>query len=142
MNAEHGGSSVEQFQPGDEAYVRLAFQHRVAIQDATVVFVHEEDKNAHIMFWVESIDPNEPIPPAMLTSLNFGVRIEKDQKPGVYVLDKINFHTFGGKTLDYQGDVGKPKFEVVPESEAAPVVSELSIFTKQQWDRARRREQQ
>jgi hypothetical protein len=68
------------------------------------------------------------------------VTISKDQKPGVYALDKINFQTFSGNTLDYQGNVGTPKFEVIPELTFAPLVEDLSIFSLLGWENLKRRE--
>lgn len=36
---------MERFQPGEEVYVRLAFQSVVPIKDGHLVFVHEEDED-------------------------------------------------------------------------------------------------
>ena len=130
-----------QFQPGDEAYIRIAFQNVVPIQDAWIIFVHEEDGNEHIMFAAVARDEAQPIRPALQTTFDFAVPIEKGKKPGVYALDKINFITYGGNTLGYRGDVGTPRFEVIPEREVAPIVQEFSIYTNGQWEALRRREQ-
>ena len=67
--------------------------------------------------------------------------IPKEQKLGVYALDSITFQTYGGKTLPYRGDIGRPRFEVIPEREAAPTVHQLTIHTKGQWQAMRRRDQ-
>ncbi len=72
--------------------------------------------------------------------LDFGQTVPGDQKPGVYALDRINFETFGGQTLDHRGDVGTPKFEVVEEPEFAPIVEDVSIFTESMWLAAKKAE--
>ncbi len=132
---------MQKFQPGDEAYIRMTFQNVVPIQDAWVIFVHEEDENEHIMFGIAAWDEEEPIRPALQTTLDFAVPIKKDQKLGVYALDRITFQTFGGNTLPYRGDIERPSFEVIPEREAAPTVQELSIYTRGQWEALKRVEQ-
>jgi hypothetical protein len=131
---------MNKFQPGEEVYVRLTFGSAVPLKNVFVVFAHEEDENEQFSQWLFSSDENKPIDPA-LGSVDFSMRIERDKRPGVYVLDKIRFATFDGNTLDYQGDVGTPKFEVIPEREIAPTVHELSISTKGQWEDLRRREE-
>jgi hypothetical protein len=57
----------------------------------------------------------------------------------VYALDRINFETVNGNTIDYRGDGIMLKFEVVPERVAAPMVEDVSvidvsIFSEEQWE--------
>lgn len=125
---------MQQFQPGDEVYVRLVFQSVVSIKNAFIVFVHEQDEDHHIV--IRTGERKEDVPllkPAIQTALDFSKMIERDQKPGVYTLDKINFESFGGIPMDYRGDVGTPKFVVIPEREFAPIVENVSIFTESMW---------
>jgi hypothetical protein len=125
---------LERFQPGDEVYIRLVFQNIVSIRNGFVFFVHEQDENEHIMIGFAARDDDKPaVRPGIKTIMDFAATIEKDQKPGVYALDKISFETFGGNSMGYQGDVGTPKFEVMPEREAAPIVEDVSIFTAAKW---------
>jgi hypothetical protein len=42
----------------------------------------------------------------------------------------INFETFSGNTLNFQGNVGTSEFEVIPEHLVAPRVQGVSIFTE------------
>ena len=134
-------SIMQQFQPGEDVYIRLTFQNAVPLDNAYIIFVHEEAENEHIVFGLASEYTNVPIQPRPGRILTLAVAIPKDQKPGVYALDKINFETFSGNTLDYKGDVGTPKFEVVPEYTFAPLVEDLSIFNLLQWEAIKRREQ-
>ncbi len=131
---------VKQFQPGQEVYIRFTFQNAVPLDNVFIVFVHEEEENEHIVFGLASEYTNEPIQPRPGRILPLSVTIPKDQKPGVYALNKINFQTFSGNTLDYQGDVGTPKFEVIPELTFAPLVEDLSIFSLLGWENLKRRE--
>ena len=133
---------MQQFQPGQAVYIRFAFQNAVPLDNVFIVFVHEEEENEHIVFGLASEYTNEPIQPRPERILPLTVTIRKDQKPGVYALDKINFQTFSGNTLDYQGHVGTPKFEVIPEQAFAPLVTDLSIFSLLEWENLERREQQ
>lgn len=129
---------MNQFQPGEQVYVRLVFQNVVPIKNAYIVFMHQEDENEQIVFGFKAEEqPLEPNPKRLIDIAPF---IEKDKKPGVYALDKINFETFSGKTLDYQGNVGTPKFKVIPEREVAPVVEDVSIFTRMHWEAIKARE--
>jgi hypothetical protein len=132
---------LEKFQPGQEVYVRLSFQAVVPIRDVQLVFVHEEDEDEHI---IVSFDPNEgrSLKPAIRTTLDFSKLLEGGTKPGVYALDKINFQTFGGDSRDYRGDVGTPKFEVIPEYEWAPIVEEVTVYTEARWGRMKRDEEE
>ncbi len=132
---------MEKFQPGQEVYVRLSFQAVVPIRDVQLVFVHEEDEDEHI---IVSFDPNEgrSLKPAIRTTLDFSKLLEGGTKPGVYALDKINFQTFGGDSRDYRGDVGTPKFEVIPEYEWAPIVEEVTVYTEARWGRMKRDEEE
>jgi hypothetical protein len=103
-----------------------------------VVFVHEEDENAHVMIDLSLKDEDKPIPPAIQTTLYFGKGIERDAKPGVYRLDTIKFETFGGESMDYRGEFEPPRFEVIPEREWEPIVKGISVLTKGQsrhWER-------
>jgi hypothetical protein len=121
---------MEQFQPGEAVHIDLVFRNPVPIDDAYVVFVHEQDENEHILFGLQARYKDEPLPPSYETTIKgFKVLIAKDTKPGVYALDEINFNTFGGKTLGYQADfLETPKFEVIPERAVAPiVVADISI---------------
>ncbi len=133
--------AMKKFQPGEKALVRLVFRSGVLINSIFVVFVHEEDENAELDEWISSRDENKPIKPSRQITIEFELSIEKDTKPGVYTLDKIRFETFSGNTLDYQGDIGPQKFEVVPEREIAPTVTDLSIFTEPEWERLKRNEE-
>lgn len=101
-----------------------------------MIFVHEEDEDEHVLFGFSTDDL--PLAPNPRRQIDFAKLIEKDQRPGVYVLDKITFETFGGKTLDHEGNIVKPKFEVVPEQERAPMVKEVSVFSKMFWEAKRR----
>lgn len=74
--------------------------------------------------------------------LDFSKLLEKDTKPGVYALDRINFQTFSGDSRDYRGDTGTPKFEVIPEHEFAPIVEEVAIYTGSKWRRMKRAEEE
>jgi hypothetical protein len=132
---------LEKFQPGEEVYVRLAFQAVVPIQDGHLVFVHEEDENEHIIMGF-GLEEGSSLKPAILTTLDFSKLLEKGTKPGVYALDKINFQTFGGDSRDYRGDIGTPKFEVIPEHEFAPMVEEVSIYTASKWRWMKRDEEE
>ena len=119
---------MPQFQPGEQAYLRIVFQNVLPIDDVQIVFVHEEDENEHILFSAAGKYSDKPLAPSEETKLYFEEAIPKDLKPGVYSLDTINFKTFSGQTLDYRGDIGTPKFEVIPEREFAPLVEDVSIF--------------
>jgi hypothetical protein len=134
------GICMKRFQRGEEVYVRLAFHNRVPITNILVIFAHEKDQNEQLEGWFWARDENRPISPALQTTIDFSMPIEKDKKLGVYALDTIRFETFSGNTLDYQGDIETPKFEVI-ESDVAPIVRELSIFTKSEWERLKRHEQ-
>lgn len=123
---------MEKFQPGEEVFVRLSFQAVVPIRDGHLVFVHEEDENEHILMGF-GVGEGQSLKPAIRTTLDFSKLLEGDAKPGVYALDKINFQTFGGDTRDHRGDVGTPKFEVIPEHHWAPVVEGVSIYTASEW---------
>lgn len=123
---------MEKFQPGEEVYVRLAFQSVVPIKDGHLVFVHEEDENEHIIVGFGAKE-GRSLKPAVRATLDFSKLLEGDTKPGVYALDKINFQTFGEDSRDYRGDIGTPKFEVIPEHEWAPIVEEVSIYTESKW---------
>jgi hypothetical protein len=59
----------------------------------------------------------------------------------VYALERINFQTFSGDSRDYRGDVGTPKFEVMPEHVFAPMVEEVSIYTASKWRWMKREEE-
>ena len=132
---------MERFQPGEEVYVRLTFQSVVPIRDGHLVFVHEEDEDEHIIMSF-GVKEGRSLKPAIKTMLDFPKLLEKGTKPGVYALNKINFQTFGEDSRDYRGDVGTPKFEVIPEHEFAPTVEELSIYTSSKWRRMKRDEEE
>src|SRR5215213_566674 len=123
---------MNQFQPGEYVYVRIVFQHGVPIKNAYVVFVHKEDENEHVVFGFKAAAEEEPLAPDPGRVLDLAVLIEKDKKPGVYVLDKINFESFSGNTLNYQGDIKLQSFEVMPEHDGAPVVEDVSLFSRLQ----------
>jgi hypothetical protein len=127
---------MRKFQPGDEIFVRISFQNVVSLKNAFIFFVHEEDENEHIMIGFGTRDEDEPaVKRSMRTVLDFSKTVEKDQKPGIYTLNRINFETFGGQTLDYRGDIEMTRFEVIPEPEFAPIVEDVSIFTESEWRR-------
>ena len=133
---------MDQFQPGEQVYVRLGFQHVVPIKNAFIVFVHEEDEDQHIAFGFKSGDESKPIQPSQGGRLlDFAKTIERETRPGVYRLDKINFETFSGETKDYQGQFAIPRFEVIPERDFAPIVAEVSIYNELIWQSVREREQ-
>ncbi len=132
---------MEKFQPGEEVYVRLAFQAVVPIKDGHLVFVHEEDEDEHIIVGFGAKE-GRSLKPAIKTTLDFSTLLEEGTKPGVYALDKINFQTFGGDSRDYRGDIGTPKFEVIPEREWAPIVEEVSIYTESKWRWVKRDEEE
>ncbi len=104
------------FQPGEQVYVRLIFQSGVPIKNAILIFVHKEDKNEHIMFGFKSGDEDTPIQPTMGNLLDLAVTITKNTKPGEYLLEKINFETYSGRTLDPQGELPGSRFEVIPRA--------------------------
>ena len=56
MSDREGARTLQKFQRGDEAYIRMTFQNVVPIQDAWVTFVHEEDVNEHIRFGIVARD--------------------------------------------------------------------------------------
>ena len=124
---------MQSFQPGEQVYVRLVFQNVVPIKNAFVFFVHEEDENEHVALGFQGQDGDHPIAPNQKRVLDFAVTIPRDTKPGVYALDKINFETFGGNSLDYQGNVGPVRFAVIPEHEIAPVGEDVSVFNEAMW---------
>jgi hypothetical protein len=97
-------------------------------------------KNEQLEGWFWARDENRPILPALRTTIEFSMPIEKDKKLGVYALAMIRFETFSGNTLNYEGDLETPKFEVI-ESDVAPIVRELSIFTDLEWERLKQHEQ-
>jgi len=126
---------LEEFQPGETVYVRLVFHNVVPINNIYVVFVHEEDENEHFVFEFKTGDGDAPIGPTIQKIVDLAKTITQDTKPGVYALDNINFETFSGNTLDYQGNVGMPNFEVIPEHQIAPQVQDLSIVTEpRSWE--------
>jgi hypothetical protein len=131
---------MDKFQPGEEVYVRLVFQNAMPIRNAYIVFVHQDDKKAHIVLDFKGADEEKPIQPTSRRLLDIATVVPKEQKPGIYALDRINFKTFSENTLDYRGDIVPPKFEVIPEHEAAPIVQDVSIFTKMHWDAIKRRD--
>jgi hypothetical protein len=132
---------MDTFRPGDEVYVRLVFQNVVSLKNAFVFFVHEQDENEHIMIGFASRDDEKPaVRPGIQTIMDFSATIKPNQKPGVYALDRINFETFGGQTLDHRGDVGTPRFRVEPEPEFAPIMENVSIFTESMWRTVKKRE--
>jgi hypothetical protein len=137
---DNEGRGMKKFQRGENVYGRLVFHNPVPITNGFVIFAHEEDPNEHLEQWFFARDENKPIPPALETTIEFAIPIEKDKKLGVYALEKIIFESLSGNRLDYQGDIEIPKFEVI-ESDVAPTVHELSIFTKPEWERFKRREQ-
>jgi methylthioribose-1-phosphate isomerase len=71
--------------------------------------------------------------------LEEAVTITEGQKPGVYALDKINFETFGGRTVDPdRSTIAIPRFEIIPEKDIAPIVTEVSVFSQMHWDAMQR----
>jgi len=132
---------MKQFQPGEHVYVRIAFQHGVPIRNAYIVFVHVDDDDEHIVCGFRAKEEDEPLAPAPGRFITLMAIVEEDKKPGVYVLDKINFETYSGNTLDYQGDIEKSSFEVIPEHTAAPVVENVAILSRLEVEVAERREQ-
>jgi hypothetical protein len=123
---------MQRFQPGERVYVRLRFQSAVPIKNALLVFVHEEDDNEHVVFGFKTED-DLPLAPNPKSLLEFAVLITEGQKPGVYTPDKINFETFGGRTVDRAGTIEMPRFEVIPEHDIDPVVEEVSVFSHRRW---------
>ena len=119
-------------------YVRLIFQSGVPIKNAVLIFVHKEDKNEHIMFGFKSGDEDTPIQPTMGSLLDLAVTITKNTKPGEYLLEKINFETYSGRTLDPQGELPGSRFEVIPEHEVAPKVEEVVVLTEAHWRAVKR----
>ncbi len=123
---------MEKFRRGDTLYVKLVVRNKVGIKDVYIVFVHEEDDNAHIFWGVQGREgEDKPLPPSDRTILTWEKTIDEDQKLGVYTLDKVNFKAFDGAMLDAPFPVGKMKFEVVedleddiPDLEDDPVVME------------------
>lgn len=121
--------------------MRIVFQSVVSLSDGFAIFVHEEDDNEHIMFgFVARGDDKPAVKPARRTIIDLSTMIQRDRKPGVYALQKISFQTFGGKDRGYRGDVGTPKFEVIPEMEFAPIVQDVSIYTEAEWRTIKRHE--
>jgi hypothetical protein len=110
------------------------FHNVVPINNIYIVFLHEEDKSNHLVFEFKTGDEGAPIGSTIQKILGLAKTIPQDTKPGVYALDNINFEACSGNTLDYQGNVGAPKFEVIPERQIAPQVQDLSIFTEpREW---------
>ena len=132
---------MKQFQPGEHVYVRIAFQHGAPISNAYIVFVHKDDDDEHIVCGFRAEAEDEPLAPDPGRIIELMAIVEEDKKPGVYVLDKINFETYSGNTLDYQGDIEPPSFEVIPEDTAAPVVENVAILSRLELEAAERREQ-
>jgi hypothetical protein len=136
---EKGEIRMQQFQPGENVNVRLVFKSVVSIKNVFVIFVHQEDENEHLVSGFKARYEAQPIPPTTQAVFNVAPAITKDTKPGVYALDRINFETVNGNTIDYRGDGIMLKFEVVPERVAAPMVEDVSvidvsIFSEEQWE--------
>ena len=93
---------MEKFQPGEEVYVRLAFQSVVPIKDGHLVFVHEEDENEHIIVGFGAKE-GRSLKPAIRATLDFSKLLEGDTKPGVYALDKITTSRPSGRTPETTG---------------------------------------
>ena len=130
---------MERFQPGERVYIRLGFQNEVPIKNAVLVFVHEEDEDEHVVFGFKTAEDDPPMAPNRQRLVPSAETIKKGQKPGVYALDKINFETFGGRTVDPdRSTIAIPRFEIIPEKDIAPIVTEVSVFSQMHWDAMQR----
>jgi hypothetical protein len=109
------------FQPGQVAYIRLVFSNAVPLNNAYAFFVHEEDSDSHLMFGFKSAE-GKALQPSIENHIDLEEYIPGDMKPGVYSLDKINFETASGHTVDAKMEADQASFEVVPAQEHAPVV--------------------
>lgn len=128
---------LSKFQPGEQVHIRLVFGTVVPVRGIYVIFVHEEDPNAHVVIGFESGAADGVMRPASQRLVDIDHAIEHGQKPGVYHLDRISFETFGGNTLDQQGDLKPASFEVILEHVVSPTVEDVSIFTQDMWQTAR-----
>lgn len=128
---------VGKFQPGEQVHIRLVFGAVVPVRGIYVIFVHEEDPNSHVVIGFESGAADGVMRPASERVVDIDYAIEHGQRPGVYRLDRISFETFGGNTLDQQGELKPASFEVIPEHVVSPMVKDVSVFTQDMWQTAR-----
>jgi len=92
---------VEKFRNGDTLDVELVIRHEVGIRDGYIIFVHEDDEETHLLFGFQGAEgKDKPLPASERTTLSLTPTIDEDQQLGVYALDRINFKTFDGSTVD------------------------------------------
>lgn len=124
------------FLPGQMAYLVLSFGNAMPVKNAQVFFVHEEDENQHLYFWFAA-EENNAVQSSEATTLYFERSIPDDMKPGTYVLDKVNFETAGGNTIDAKMETEGASFEVLAEPEHPPVVKRLLVLPKHVYETVR-----
>lgn len=92
------------------------------------------------MFGFESTE-GKSLQPSTETHIDFEQHIPGDMKPGVYTLDKINFETASGHTVDAKMETDKASFEVVPAQELAPLVTWVSVVPQNVYRTLKDREE-
>lgn len=124
------------FLPGQLAYIVLTFSHAMPIKNAQAFFVHEEDENQHLYFRFSSDDFNfsseeeQFLQGSQLRNLYFERTIPVDMKPGTYVLDKVNFETASGNTVDAEMSTERASFVLIAEPTNAPVIQRMLILPR------------
>lgn len=75
---------MEKFRRGDILDIKLVVANRVGIADGYIVFVNEEDPNAHMLWGFQGAEgKDKPVPPSLAFTLHLEKTIDEAQEPGV-----------------------------------------------------------
>lgn len=116
---------VREFQPGEEVIIEIAYQAVTRVTHVTFVFVHEEDKEQHVVLTAEI--PKEIGGPSPLVKHRLATEISADHRPGYYELETCQFQTFRGKIVVPRELPEGQGFRVVPERDWSPLIEHIQL---------------
>ncbi len=128
--------SRKTYGPGDIVRMGIGIQHRMHLDEAVAVFVHEEQDGAelHLVGTPRLYEEQNPKELEVWRSeAEMTVVIPPGTTVGVYTLVRLALHTYGGKLFRYDreelGENAAVSFEVVDEPTQRPIIEGIGYYT-------------